>query len=204
MLELVAYLITDEARTDRHDLRQHLEVVLPKCVARLDDIEDDIAEAQDRRDLDGAVQPDDIDVATDGLVVVARHMRKLRRDPERPLLVIIEILRARHAHATLAEAEVQQLVHIRLVLEEDVRTADADVRRATLDVDLDIRRLHPEVPDALLRIFEGELPVLLEDRRTVEAGLRHHRVGLIAEAALRQCYIDHFKPLPSPMWFPIS
>ena len=112
-------------------------------------------------------------------------MRKLRRDPERPLLVIIKILRARHAHAALPEAEVQQLIHIRLVLEEDVRAADADVRRATLDVDLDIRRLHPEVADALLRILEGELPVLLEDRRAVEAGLRHHRVGLVPEAALR-------------------
>ena len=185
MLELVAYLITDEPRTDRHDLRQHLEVVFPKCIARLDDVEDDIAEAEDRCDLDRTIQLDDVDIAADGLIVVAGNIGKLRCDPERPLLVIIEILRARHAHAALTEAEVQQLVHIRLVLEEDVRAAHTDVCCATLDVNLDIRRLHPEVADALLRILEGELPVLLEDRRTVEAGLRHHRVGLVPEAALR-------------------
>ena len=43
MLKLEAYLITDEPRTDRHDLLKHCEIILPQCIARLDDVEDDIA-----------------------------------------------------------------------------------------------------------------------------------------------------------------
>ena len=134
MLKLVAHPVANETRADGHHGLQHRQIVLPQGISRLHDIHDHIGKPQNGCNLDGAVQVNNVNVSAGLLVVLSRNVREFGRHPEGALLIIVEILGPCHTHPTLADAEVQQLINLRLIFQQDILTADTDVRRAPLHI----------------------------------------------------------------------
>ena len=127
-------------------------------------------------------------------------MGKLGCHPEGGLPVVPEVLRGGDGHTALAHMEVQQLVDLRAVLEQDVLPGHAEVCRAPLHIDGNVRGLDPEVADAGGLILKHKPAARVLERRAVKAGSREHGIDPVAQAALRQGNINHFlqcAPLPS-------
>ena len=118
VFELVAGLIGNEPGRDGHELRDHFQAVFPEGGARLHDVHDDVREAQDGGQLNGAVQLDDVDVPAHGRVIAFCNVDELGRHPHRAAGVILVIRRGGHAHPAFAQAGVQQLVDIGLKMIE--------------------------------------------------------------------------------------
>ena len=193
MLELVAGPVGDEAGRDGHELRQHLQIVLPQGGARLHDVHNHIGEAQDGGQLNGAVQLDDVDVPALGGVVPLGDIPEFGGHPQGPALVLGKVFRPGHAHAAPAQARVQQLIHIRAGLGQDVLAYDADVRRAVLHVDGHVAGLHQEVADARLSVLHHQLPGVGVVFRAAVAHARQQVVNLVSQAALGQGHVQHHR-----------
>ena len=110
MLKLETHLIAHKPRADRHNLLQNLQIVLSQGSACLHDIEDDIAEPKERRDLYRPVKLYDVNVSADGLVVGPGNIGKLCGNSQRALFIVIKILWSRHAHPAFAYSEIQKLI----------------------------------------------------------------------------------------------
>src|SRR5699024_9435688 len=121
----------------------------------------------------GAVQLYDVYGAALAAEIPRCDVRKLRRHAERtgtpPLL-----LPAGHAHPAAAYAQVAELIDIRRVLEQDVLSRDAHVRRAALDVYRDVRGLHPEEAQPVLLVFKNQLAAVLSYARAAAARALEH------------------------------
>ena len=122
-------------------------------------------------------------------------IRKLGRHAQRPAEIVPVALRPRHAHAALAHVQIQQLVHVRRVLKQNVLARHADIRRAPLHIDRHVRGLDPEVAQAEGLIFKKQLAVFLVDGRALEACPLKHAQHLLAESPLGKRDIKHG---PSP------
>ena len=141
---------------------------------------------------------DDVNVAPDGGIVPLGDAREFRRHPQRILSVVTPVLRRGHRHTALPHAQIQQLVDVRLILQQDVLPRDADVRRAALDVDRHVGGLHPEVAHVRLGIFKNQLPAVLADRRAGKARPLKRVVDRFAQASLGQGDIKHAATPRSP------
>ncbi len=73
--------VGDEARRADDDLLPHLEFVLLQGAAGGDEVDDAVGEADQRRQLDRALDLDHLDLAAGGLEVALGHARVLGRDP---------------------------------------------------------------------------------------------------------------------------
>ena len=113
-------------------------------------------------------------------------MRELGRDAHGAPRVGLLSPQSGHAHAAFAEAEVEQLVDVRLVLEQDVAPDDADVGRRALDIYGDVRRLGPEIAHSVFIVREYEAPVLLQQGGAAVSQAAEQRIDLLAEPPLRQ------------------
>ena len=191
MLELVAGPVGDEAGRDGHELRQHLQVVLPQGGAGLHNVHDHVGEAQDGGQLDGAVQLDDVDVPALGGVVPLGDVHELGGHPQGPALVLLKILGPGHAHAAPAQARVQQLIHVRAGLRQDVLAHDADVRRAVLHVDGHVAGLYEKIADARPGVLHHQLPGVGVVLRAAVAHAGQQVVDLVPQAALGQGHVQH-------------
>ncbi len=138
--QLVGDPVGDEARRALDDLLAHLEVVLLQGAAGGDEVDDAVGEADQRRQLDRALDLDHLDLAAGRLEVALGDARVLGRDPHHPeaplglAQALVAPAPGEH-HAAAAEAEVEQLVDDAVgLLEQDVLAGDADVGGAGLDV----------------------------------------------------------------------
>ena len=113
--QLVGDPVGDEAGGALDDLLAHLEVVLLQGAAGGDQVDDAVAEADQRRQLDRALDLDHLDLAAGALEVALGDARVLGRDPHHPeaalgLAEALVALAPGEHHAAAAEAEVEQLV----------------------------------------------------------------------------------------------
>ena len=191
MLELVAGLIGDEAGRDGHELRYHPQAVLPQGGARLHDVHDDVRQAQNGGQLDGAVELDDVDVPPDGCIVALGDVDEFGGHPHRAAGVVLIVGRCGDAHPAPAEAGVQQLVDIGGGFGQDVLAHDAHIRCAVLDVDGHIAGLDEKIADACRRVLHHQLPGGVVVLGTAVADARQKVIDLIAQTALWQGHVQH-------------
>ena len=147
--------VGDEAGGALEDLLAHLEVVLFQGAAGGDQVDDAVGEADQRRQLDRALDLDHFDLAAGPLEVALGDARVLGRDPHHPQAPLglpqpLVALAPGEHHATAAEAEVEQLVDDAVgLLEQHVLAGDADVGGAGLDVGRHVGGPHRHQGDAL-------------------------------------------------------
>src|ERR1700694_722666 len=112
-LELQGSGIDDEAARDRHDLLDRPQAVRLQRVAGVDEVDDRIGEAHERRELHRAVEADQVHVHALGGEMLARGTDVLGRDSQARALLhrrrVIELLADRDDHAALRDAEVERL-----------------------------------------------------------------------------------------------
>ena len=118
-LQLVRDRVGDQARGGDGDLLDHLEAVLAQRRAGRGEVDDAVDEARQRRQLDRALDLDDLDLAAGLGEVVGGDARVLGRDPDAPeapqRAADRVALGARgDDHVAAAEAEVEQLVDLAL------------------------------------------------------------------------------------------
>ena len=135
---------------------------------------------------------DDIDVPALGPVVFRGDMGKLRCHPEGSARIVPVILFGGHGHAAFSDAQIQQLVDIRLVFQKDILSGHADVGGAPLHIDGHIRGLDPEVAHPGSLIFKNQLPVIFVDGRAGEARLLKDTQNLFPQTPLGQSDVQHF------------
>ena len=118
--------------------------------------------------------------------MVAGDVHELGRHPQGAALIIHKVLGARHAHAALTHAGVQQLVDVRAGLGQNILAHDADVGRAMFDVDGYVAGFDQEVPHpgfgVLHHQFAGVVVVLVG----AVTCPGQQSVGFVAQAPLGQ------------------
>ena len=154
-LELVGDRVGDQPRGRGGDLLADHEPVLAQRRAGRGEVDDPVHEPGQRRQLDRALDLDDLGLAAGALEVGAGDPRVLRRDPhhaEPPQRLGGAVL-ARDGgehHPARPEAEVEQLVDVALgVLGEHVLAGDPEVGGARLDVDRHVGGAHRDQPGVL-------------------------------------------------------
>ena len=162
-LELESGFIGNESGGNGDDGFLHFQIIFFQGRAGLHDVHDDVGQAQDGGDLDGAVQFDDVDLPAKGGVVFGGDVDELGGHPEGALTVVVEILGTGHCHAAFAQAQIQQFVNVGAVFQQDVLTGHADVGGTPFHVNGYVGGLHPEVADALFGIFKNQLSVVFLD-----------------------------------------
>ena len=165
---------------------QGYQVVFQQSFAGLHNVHDHVGQAGEGGQLNGAVQLDDVDLPAAGGIVGLGDVGELGGHPQGPGAGVPEVFGARHAHAAFADVQVQQLVDLRLVLQQDVLTGHADIRRASLHIDAHVRGLDPEVADARVLVGEDQLSAVLPDGRAAIARLLEHGVDVFTQSAFRQ------------------
>ncbi len=168
-----------------------MQVVLPERGPRLHDIHDDIRQTQDGRQLDGALEGDDVDVPAPSGVKVSRDPAEFRSHAQRPPRCIAVVPPARHGHAAAAHAQVQKLVDIRPILQQDVLARHAEVRGAALHIDGHVRRFDPEIAYTGGGVFKQQFAAVVEDGVAGVAGRRKEAVDLFPEPPLGQGHVEH-------------
>ena len=154
-LDPVGDRVGDQPRRRVHDLLAHDEPVLAQGRARGREVDDRVDHAGQRRELDGALDLDELDLAAGALEVLAGDPRVLGRDahhPEPPQRLGRGILArdGREDHRARPEAEVDQLVDAALaLLGQHVLAGDAQIGGAGLDVGRHVRGPHRDDPGVL-------------------------------------------------------
>ena len=167
------------------------EVVFLERLAGLHHVQNHVRKPQDGRELDGAVELDDLDLPVDRRVVVPRHLGVFCRDAQRAVPVFDVAVPGRHAQAAPTDLEVHEFIHVRLGLQQHVFPRHAHVRRAVLHVDGHVAGLDQEVAHAALRVFKHELSVVLVDGGALVPDAGEQPVHLIAQPALGQRNRQH-------------
>src|SRR5215213_6740757 len=153
--QLVGHGIGDQARGRGEDLLAHDQAVLAQRRSGGGQVDDPLGEAGERRELDRALDLDDLRLAAGALEVARGDAGVLRRDPHHPeatqrLRGTVLPRHGRDDHHAWPDPEVEQLVDRALgLLGEDVLPRDAEVGGAGLDVRGDVRRAHRDEPDVL-------------------------------------------------------
>ena len=136
------------------DLLADLEPVLPQRAAGVDEVHDRVRQARDRRQLDRALDLDDLGPPAGLLEVPLRDVRVLGGDPQRPQppLVLHHVLvagRCRQDHPAAPVAQIEELVEDPVgLLHQDVLAGDPEVGRSRLDVGGHVRRAHRDQDQA--------------------------------------------------------
>ena len=146
--QLVRDRVGDQARGRGEDLLAHDEAVLAQRRAGRGEVDDPLGQAGERRELDGALDLDDLDLAAGALEVARRDPRVLGRDPHHaePAQRLVGPVLPRdggHDHHARPEPEVEQLVDRALgLLGEHVLARDPEVGGAGLHVGGDVGGPH--------------------------------------------------------------
>ena len=166
-------------------------MVFQQGLARLYNVHNHVGQAQDGSQLDGAVELDDVDVAGLGRVVLCRDVGEFGGHPEGSAGRVVEVFWPGHAHTAPADAQIQQLVHVGLVLQQDIPAGHPHVGRPPLHIDAHVGGLHPEIPHSLLPVFKGQPAVFLQNLGAVVPGGGKGLVGPLPQPPLGQRHIDH-------------
>ena len=136
------------------------QAVLAQRLARRHEVDDAIGEAHERRDLDRAVELDDLGDGAARLQVAARDLGELRGVAQVHLRVLVDgpVLGLGDDHAAAADAEIERLVEIAILLLEHVAARDAEVGGAVLDVRRHVGVAHDEHAQPVLRHGNDEAP----------------------------------------------
>ena len=153
--------------------------------ARLDEVDDEIREADERRQLDRALHVDDVGLHAAAREVLRGDARVLRRDA-RHALRLGPSPTARDDHAADAHLEIERPVQVRRALHEDVAPAHAEIGRAVLHVRGDVVRLEEQEAKARRGRLAHERAVVGEQRVDVGARAREQRGHRAKDASLRQ------------------
>src|SRR5437867_8646721 len=188
MLRLHRGAIHDQARRRSRDLGHLHEPVGSQRLPGLDQVDDPFRQPHQRRQLDRAVEPYDLDLDTATREVLLGQARILRRDthpgPPRRIVSLPQGARLGDDQATHAEPEVERLVHVRFLLEQDVLAHDAEIGGAIGDVRRHVDRLQEEQAQPAPIVVEDQLPRLGID--AVDTDRAEHVERAVEQTALRQ------------------
>ena len=177
--------VHDQPRGGRQDLGDLDQAVGAERLARLHEIDDPLGEADERRQLDRAVEPDHLDLDAALGEVPPREIRILGRDPDpgplRGIVALPELPGLGDHQPAHAEPEVERLVDIRPLLEQDVLPDDPEVRGAVLDVGRHVERLQDEEAEPVGRVGEQQ-PAAVVLGQALEAARREARAPAGAAA----------------------
>ena len=154
-LQLVRDRVGDQPGGAVRDLLPDDEPVLPQRGPGRGEVDDPLDEPGQRRQLDRALDLDDLRLTAGVEEVARRDPRVLGRDPDHPEAperlgrAVLAGDRRQH-HRALAVAEVDELVDLALgLLDQDVLAGDPEIGGAGLDVRGDVRRAHRHDPGLL-------------------------------------------------------
>src|SRR5262245_13712906 len=102
------------------------QTVLTKCLAALDEIDDEIGQARDRGQLDRALHVDDFDGDTATSKVSGCDVRELRSDAKDAWRRLAVGERG-DDHPAATDAEIHRRIEVVLALEEHVAADDAEI-----------------------------------------------------------------------------
>src|SRR5215207_2515715 len=143
--EAVGAAVGDEAGGGVRDLIEDDQVVLAEGRPGGAEVHDALGEADERGELDGAVELDDLRLAAQSLEVASGGVGKLGRDPHHlgvrdgPEYLLRPLLGGGQDHPARAGSEVPELHDVRPLLLEYVLADYPDVRRPVLDEDRHVR-----------------------------------------------------------------
>src|SRR6476661_4328292 len=148
-LELERGRIDDQPRADRPDLLDDDQIVGLQRLAGADQVDDQIGQPHQRRELHRSVQLDQIDMNSLGAEMRSRGADVLGGDLEAGAALhgagVIEIAARCDNQAAAADRQVERLIKtFSAVLEQHVLAGDAKVRGAVLNVRWNIGRAHDD------------------------------------------------------------
>ena len=133
----------------------------------------------------------DIDISALTCIVFSGNTGKLRGYAKRFFRIVHKSALCGNRHTAFADTEVQKLVNVGTVFQQNILARNADIRRASLHVDRNVGGLDPEVANALLLVFKGQLAVIFFDGGAFVARRLQHGVNLFAKSALGQGDVNH-------------
>src|SRR6185503_10551800 len=176
-LELERGRIDDEPRADRTDLLDDDQVVGLQRLAGADQVDDQIGQPHQRRELHRSVQLDQIDMNTLGA-----EMRSRGAD-------VIEIAARCDDQAAAADRQVERLIKtFSAVLEQHVLAGDAEVRGTMLNIGRNIGRAHDDKTQVGAIARQDQLARSLRIVFRSDAGRRQQRQRLIEDAPAGERY----------------
>src|SRR5918992_5516896 len=194
--EAVGAAVGDQTGGGVRDLVEDGEVVLTQGGAGRGEVHDALGEADERGELDGAVELDDLRLPAQRLEVAPGGVRELGRHPHDLSVgdgsphLLSSLLRRGQDHAARPRPEVAELHYVRALFLEHVFTDDPDVGRAVLDEDRDVRgSAHDEL----------RAPHPVEEPASVVAQRLHRQPGLAErrERALEDGPLGHRDAQPA-------
>ncbi len=185
--------IDDEARGDVGDVLDLDQAVLLERAARIDEVDDAMAEAKRRRQLHGARQLHALGLHAARGEVAARHLGILGGDahvaPAPGIVAARHLDRLGHGQPALADTEIDRRVDLGIVeLHQHVGAGDAEVRRAKGHEGRHVEGAHAD--DVEVGVVGGEAELarlgIGEGCFGLDAGAREQRRRFLEDAALGQ------------------
>src|SRR5215210_6425443 len=196
--ETVGAAVGDQASGGGGDLIEYRQVVLAERGTGRRQVHDALGEPDERSELYGAVECDDLRLATYPLEVAARRAGVLGRDVHDlgvsdSLADLGRLLgRSSQDHAAPPGPEILELHDVRLLLLKDVLADDADVRRPVLDVDRHVGRPADDEPCTLGLV--GELAAVLPQDVHRQPGPAQSSQGVLEDGPLRHRHPQQVAP----------
>ena len=159
MLELQRGRIDHETRRYRHHLFHGLQVIGTQRVTRGYEVDDGIRQTDQRRQLHGTVQLDQIDVHTLGREVIAGDVDVFRCDTQTTAGPdsggIVETFRHGDHHLATGDLQIQRLIQaLTAVFDQHVFAGHAEIGGAILHVSRHVGRAHDD--DTHLRVLRRQ------------------------------------------------
>src|SRR5215210_759788 len=196
--ETVGAAVGDQTSGGGRDLIEYRQVVLAERGTGRRQVHDALGEPDERSELYGAVECDDLRLATYPLEVAARRAGVLGRDVHDlgvsdSLADLGRLLgRSSQDHAAPPGPEILELHDVRLLLLKDVLADDADVRRPVLDVDRHVGRPADDEPCTLGLV--GELAAVLPQDVHRQPGPAQSSQGVLEDGPLRHRHPQQVAP----------
>src|SRR6185312_14562088 len=192
-LELERGRIDDEPRADRTDLLDDDQVVGLQRLAGADQVDDQIGQPHQRRELHRAVQLDQIDMDSLGAEMRSRGADVLGGDLEAGAALhgagVIEIAARCDDQAAAADRQVERLIKtFSAVLEQHILAGDAQVCGTMLNIGRDIGRAHDDKTQVGAIARQDQLARSLRIVFRSDAGRRQQRQRLIEDAPAGERY----------------
>lgn len=181
--ELVEGAVGDEDAGDVADVFAHDEVVLAQGFAGFDEVDDDVGQAHERGELDGAAHVDDFGLDAALGEVFRGDAGELGGDA-RDAGGGVDAGGAGHDHAAFADAELDGLVQVVGSFEQHVAAADAEVGDAVFDVGRDVVGLEQQEAQRAVLGFSDQFTLVGEEVGGVDAGAFEERGEGLHDAAL--------------------
>ena len=155
-LNLVAGAVYDQSSAHVTDRLDDFETVLGQGPPGRNQIHDPIRETQKRRQLHTSVKRDNLHRNSPPGKMLCRDARILRGNPDRgefPVVLSCGHFRPGDCQSTLADSEIQGLKDVRLGLQQNISSDNAEVCHSILHIGWNINRFQQEELEAVTGVF---------------------------------------------------